>query len=85
MKIYHTKNNIKEIGKDIKGIVYSSVSLIKDTLSVPLSICKDVRDGFLESKKKKGTEANKPKVELNTEKSTDRVQNPTENSGVAPA
>ncbi len=48
----HTKKNFLEIGKDIKGIVCSSVCLVKDTLSVPISICKDVRDGVVSSKNK---------------------------------
>lgn len=52
MKFNHTKKNIIEIGKDIKGTVCSAVCLVKDVLIVPLSICKDVRDGVVSAKNK---------------------------------
>lgn len=51
-KMSHLRENGKEIGKDLKGIGAgliktgaSAFCLVKDTLRVPLSVCKDIRDG----------------------------------------
>ena len=48
----HLKTNFSEIGKDFKGIgaglIKTGASLFclaKDTLRIPVSACKDIRDG----------------------------------------
>lgn len=70
MKFTNTKLNFKELWKDIKVISTTAVCLVKDTVSVPISMCKDVRDTYVENKKfkeqvKKYTEAKKDqKVEV---------------------
>jgi len=70
MKFTNTKLNFKELWKDIKVISTTTVCLVKDTVSVPISMCKDVRDSYIENKKfkeqvKKYTESQKePKVEV---------------------
>ena len=51
------KQNLQELGKDCKGIGTglarfgaSAFCLLKDTLKVPVSIARDIRDGKLEKK-----------------------------------
>lgn len=51
------KQNLQELGKDCKGIGTglakfgaSVFCLVKDTLKVPVSIARDIRDGKLEKK-----------------------------------
>ena len=60
----HLKNNFKEIWKDTKGLVTSTVSLVVDVVSVPVSACKDVRDAYINSKNKK---AQNTEVEVQNE------------------
>jgi hypothetical protein len=50
MKFANTKENLKEVGLDAKALAVSSVSLVVDTVKVPVSICKDIRDKYLERK-----------------------------------
>jgi len=50
MKFTETKANLKEVGLDAKALAVSSVSLVVDTFKVPVSICKDVRNRYLEHK-----------------------------------
>lgn len=50
MKFKETKTNLKEIGLDAKALAVSSVSLVVDTVKVPVSICRDIRNGYLEHK-----------------------------------
>lgn len=56
----NTKKNLIELGKDVKGIGKSLfgagaslVSLVADTLKVPVSVCKDVRDAIVINKEAK--------------------------------
>lgn len=64
MKFTNSKNNFKSLGKDIKGIVCSSVCLIKDTLNIPFAFCKDARDALLEAKSKKSKDKQAYKTEF---------------------
>lgn len=65
MKFTNSKNNFKSLGKDIKGIICSSVCLIKDTLNIPFAFCKDTRDALLEVKSKKLETKQANNMELN--------------------
>ena len=80
MKFTNTKINFKELGKDIKVICSTTVCLVKDTVSVPISICKDIRDSHIENKQMK--EAVK-KYTQSTQKVT-KTENPKEEIAVKP-
>lgn len=48
----HLKKNFKELWLDAKTVVLSSVSLVVDVVSIPVSACKDIRDGYIVAKAK---------------------------------
>ena len=45
-----SKRNFKDLGLDLKGLVSSSVCTVIDTLKIPVSFCKDIRNNYLERK-----------------------------------
>jgi len=51
--LLNSKNNMKELGKDLKGFFTSAVCIVKDTLNIPIALCKDGRDTYLERKANK--------------------------------
>lgn len=67
----NTKKNFKELGKDLKGIgvsvfgaAASLVSTVVDTVKIPVSLCKDIRDIMISNKDKKVEVETKAEVEV---------------------
>ena len=53
MKFIESKKNFSELKKDFKAVVCGSVGLVVDVAKIPVALCKDFRNGYLESKKRK--------------------------------
>lgn len=53
MKFVESKKNFGELKKDVKAVVCGSVGLVVDVVKIPVAFCKDIRNGYLESKKRK--------------------------------
>ena len=65
MAFNNSKANFKELGKDLAGVGTSLISTVVDVVKIPVALCKDFRDIYLESKKDK-----KVKKVLDTEAAT---------------
>ena len=66
------KNNFIEIGKDSKALVVSTVSLTVDIVKLPISLCKDVRDKYLDLKSNKAKKANKQEISVDLNKESNK-------------
>lgn len=63
MKFIESKKNFSELKKDFKAVVCGSVGLVVDVAKIPVALCKDFRNSYIESKKNK--EVIKAVVEAN--------------------
>ena len=54
MKLDNSKNNFKELGKDLKAIAVGTFGVLVGLIKIPVAFCKDVRDTYLELKSKEG-------------------------------
>lgn len=49
-KFEETRTNLKELGSDLKALGASSVCLVTDTVRLPMSFCRDIRNAYLRKK-----------------------------------
>ena len=72
MKLKHTKDNFKELGKDgkciwkgIKGIGLGLFNGVKHIVKIPFSLAQDSRDAYLEKKTDQAIEVIEPEIASN--------------------
>ena len=46
----HSKENFKEIGKDVVTLGKSMFGMLKGIVCIPVALCKDIRDEYLKHK-----------------------------------
>ena len=62
MKFEKSKANFKELGKDFKAIGSGLIGAVVGTVKIPVCLCKDFRNMYLESKQNKEVVTQSTKV-----------------------